>query len=759
MSQLTTMVLIAPLALLLASGCGHASREPSSETPRMQPSASVEPTPVTEQPPPPDGAPPRVRFDLASRFDRAELREGSAVFVDLGTPGGAKHTWGGWYSNVGPDLEVDGASAAITTSSRAKLALSTEAGESTLSIRVRAFRNGTARLYVDGRQVASESLAEGEWRVLSAEVELSRGEHEILLRYDRAGRIEGARAYLAVDWMRAGPGGEPAAERPSAGEQDGLPTLTIPDGFSVGYPLEVPADARLRGVAEGEGTLEVWAARDGAEPLRLGVVRGERGPRQVDVDLSPVAGDVARIDLRAQGALRLRHPAIVTLDGVPAPSVRRPRNVLIYLIDTLRADRLRAYDPRTRVETPGISRFAERSTVMASARSQENWTKPSVATLLSGLMPWEHTAFSDGSRVPDSVRLLPQMLKDRGFTTAAFVANGYVSDRFGFQRGWDAWRNYIREGRNTRGENVAADVLRWLDERPAEQPFFLYVHAIDPHVPYRPPATYLRMYDDEPYRGPVDFSRSATLLERIKTGRLRLNERDRRRLEALYDGEVSYQDAHLSSILDGLARRGLEDDTLVVITADHGEEFWDHGSVGHGHNLYDELVHVPLIIRVPGLTPAPRRVDGAVGLVDVPPTILEALGEPIPDDMSGRSLWGALMQGNEEAPTASVAGFMEHWRSVASGRFKIIARPGNRIALYDLANDPGEQQDVSAERPITLAFLRGLLSLRLAETRGDATPTPRARPRPRHQASEATIDPELEAQLEALGYVGSQRRR
>lgn len=702
--------------------------------------------------------PARIRFELARRFERAELRDGAAFFVDLGTPAGAQHTWGGWYSNFGPDHEIDGVSAALTTSSRAKLALSSETpATNTLALRVRPFRDGTARLYLNGREIASEALSAGEWSIVSAEVELTPGEHEVMLRYDRPGSVDGVgRAYLAVDWMRFGPRGEPPETRPTASELDGLPTLTIPNGFTVGYPLEIPAGARLRGVVEGEGTLEIWASRDGAEPERLGVVPGSESPRRVDVDLSSLAGDVARIDLRARGALRLRHPAIITLDGVEAPSIRRPRNVLIYLIDTLRADRLRVYDPETRVETPGVSRFAERATVMVNARAPENWTKPSVATLLSGLLPWEHTAFSDASRVPDSVRLLPEMLKERGFTTAAFVANGYVSDRFGFQRGWDSWRNYIRERRNSRGENVAADVLRWMDERPADRPFFLYVHAIDPHVPYRPPQSYLQIYDPDPYRGPVDFSRSATLLEQIKTGALRLNQRDRERLMALYDGEVSYQDAQLAAILDGLAERGLDDDTMVIITADHGEEFWEHGSVGHGHSLYEELVRVPLIVRIPGLNPAPRRIEAPVGLVDVMPTILEVLGEPIPDDMTGRSFWNVLLQGDEEAPSATVAGFMQYWRSIATGRFKMIARPGNRIALYDLAHDPSEQQNVADERPLTLAFLRGLLGLSLSESQPTAR---RARPRPRHQASDTTIDPELEAQLEALGYVGSQRRR
>ncbi len=742
MSQPHLMILCA-----LLTACGHASADPPSAAPHP---------PARGTSAAPEGRA-RVRFDLARRFERADLFEGRASFIDLGTPGGAKHTWGGWYTRVGPERELDGATAAITTGARAKLTIAAEGGEATIAVRLRAFRAGTAHLYLGDRELTTATLAADTWSVITTQADLSRGEHELTLRFDRAGRLEGvSRAYLAVDWLRIGPAGEPPAERPSAAELDGLPTLTIPRGFTVGYPLEVPAGARLRGVAEGEGTLEVWAAREGADPVRLGSVRGEARPRRLDVDLGSLAGDVARIELRAQGALRLRHPAIITLDGAPPPSARRPRNVLVYLIDTLRADRLRAYAPDTRVETPGISRFAERATVMASARAQENWTKPSVATLLSGLMPWEHTAFSDGSRVPDSVRLLPQILNDRGFATAGFVANGYVSERFGFERGWDAWRNYIREGRSTRGENVAADALRWLDERPADQPFFLYVHAIDPHVPYRPPAQYVRMYDPEPYRGPVDFSRDATLLERIKTGGLRLGERDRRHLEALYDGEVTYQDAQLASLLDGLARRGLEDDTMVVITADHGEEFWDHGSVGHGHNLHDELVHVPLIIRVPGLSPAPRRVEGAVGLVDVTPTILEALGEPVPGDMSGRSLWRALLHAGEEAPSSSVAGFMEHWRSVASGRFKLIARPGGRVAVYDLANDPGEQRDVSAERPLTLAFLRGLLGLRLSETQPGQQS---ARPRPRHRPSTATIDPELQAQLEALGYVGSQRRQ
>jgi arylsulfatase A-like enzyme len=179
--------------------------------------------------------------------------------------------------------------------------------------------------------------------------------------------------------------------------------------------------------------------------------------------------------------------------------------------------------------------------------------------------------------------------------------------------------------------------LEWLDSRPQDKPFFLYVHTIDPHVPYKPPEHFLNMYDSAPYSGVVDFKRDGTLLENIKIGRTKLNARDKEHLVALYDAEISYHDAHFASMIEGLERRGLSDNTMIVITADHGEEFWDHGSVGHGHSVYDELLHVPLVVKVPGITQQTTAVTDAVGLVDVLPTVLDVLGQPVPDHLAGHS--------------------------------------------------------------------------------------------------------------------------
>ena len=770
------MVRSFPLAIatLLAIGCASAHADPPDAIVPRPPASTGE---LAD----PHGRA-RVRYALADHFERAELRHGGALHVELGSASGAQHTAGGWLSNVGPDRTLDGADAVVTTRNRARLALPGTGQPAELALRLYAFRPGVARLYLDGSEIGSAEVSPA-WstaRVSLDRAQLTAGEHELLVRMDRGATVDGERVYVGLDWMRLAASGEPrepGEARPRALEAGTDRALAIPAAWSVAYPFEVPAGARLRGVLSGAGRLEVWAHTDGAGDAaadgtadrtvarRIATARAGDGPQRLDVGLDGLRGELVRLELRAvDGDLVLVAPSVVTLDGDTPRSLRRPRHVLLYLIDTLRADRLRAYDPDTRVRAPGLARFGQGASTFMNARSQENWTKPSVATLLSSLMPWEHTAFSDASVVPSTVRILPEMLHDRGYVTAGFVANGYVSDRFGFERGWDAWRNYIREGRRTRGEVLAADVLSWLDARPREQPFFLYVHAIDPHVPYRPPAELVALYDPEAYRGPVDFSRDATLLERIKTGGLRLDARDRRHLEALYDGEVSYQDAQLSAILDGLRSRGLAEETMVVITADHGEELFDHGSVGHGHSLYDELLHVPLMIRMPG-GGSLDRVEGSVGLVDVVPTILDALGEPIGPELSGHSVLPLMRGDGEGAPTVSVAGFMEAWRSITVGRFKLVARSGSRYALYDLQADPREMHDLSGERPIALASLRGLLGVQLAasrsEPRQEARDPGQARraPRPEHRASEVAIDRELEAQLRALGYIGTQRRR
>jgi choline-sulfatase len=535
--------------------------------------------------------------------------------------------------------------------------------------------------------------------------------------------------------------------------------LRVPAGHSLAFALEMPERAQLRAVVRGASgaALSLRALRDGQPPLALGDAPASTAGQNVAIDLGRLAGEIVRLELRAGAAdVVLEHPRIATLEPEPSRGGHKPvRNAIILLVDTLRADKLAAYRSDSRVKTPGLQTFLQRAAVMHNARTQENWTKPSVATLLSSLLPWQHNAVDGESKVPASVELLPELLQQRGFYTGAFIANGYVSDKFGFKQGWHTYRNYIREGRRSTAQYVAADVLDWLDKRPKDKPFFLYVHAIDPHVPYKPPQSFLSMYDAEPYSGPVDFRKTNELLEKIKIGSLKLAARDKQRLEALYDAEISYHDVHFAAVIEGLEKRGLSEDTAVVVTADHGEEFWDHGSVGHGHSVYDELLHVPLIARIPGVTEGKQQLRDAVGLVDVMPTLLDAMGQEIPAHLVGRSFLPELRGEDQPAPRLAVSGFMRGWRTIGVGRLKLMHRSIDHAWLYDVAEDPGETRNLVATRPVAHAYARGLLGLALAE-QADESET--VRKRRKHESQKTAIDAKTEAQLKALGYVGSSKR-
>jgi choline-sulfatase len=734
---------IAPVVLLLAA-CGSAEPVAPASSPGTRAEAHEESSAT------PLAAPTRVFFDLARALDRAEIRRGDELLADLGGPAGAKYTLGGWMTSF-RNGEVDGTSVAFTTGPRARLSVPWSGeGDARLVLRLKSFASGPLRLYVRDREIASRDLVPGSFVEVSFDLPagtLEPGENDVLLRADRMGTHGGRQVGLAIDWLRLGaPSSEGAVESAVSSTDEG--TLRLEAGITAGYAFEVPAGARVRARVR-SGEVAMTLHRDGEPPIELG-----RSGAAIDADLSGHARELVRLDLSATSDVVLEEPSVV----VPAPSSqgeRRPaKNAIIYLVDTLRADKLRPYNPATRVRTPGLDRFVEAASTFVSAQTQENWTKPSVATLLSSLLPWEHTATGDTSVLPQSVELLPEILEDRGYHTGCFIANGYVSDRFGFRQGWATYRNYIREGRRTPAQYVTSDVIGWLDERPQDQPFFLYVHMIDPHVPYRPPSEFLAMYDSAPYRGPVSFEEDATLLENVKSGRTRLGPRDRERLEALYDGEISYHDTHFNALLDGLERRNLLDETVIVFTADHGEEFWDHGSVGHGHNVYQELLHIPMFVHAPGLAAA--RVDEPVGLVDVLPTVLDALDEPLPEGVSGQSMLPLLASERSVAPRYAVSGFMEGWRTILMGRYKLIHRTASRFALYDLDRDPNEDTDVGDAHPIAVRAARGMLGMMLARS-NEPRRTQAVRAPHRPEATE--VDAELEEQLRALGYVDSNRRR
>jgi choline-sulfatase len=771
----------------LSCACGNGGRDLEPEAPSkpfaaLSPKAALppaSPAPASKPVTAASAALGAPLYDLAAHLAMAHVRSGGGLLVDLGTPSRHKYTFGDWRSGWRGDYRDGETTFSYLSGATAKIVFdlaAEEAGAGSIAIRARAAAEQKGRVYLNGRQVGVAQFSNDGFTNVDVPLEdgLRAGRNELLFRFNTKRPVhDGGSASLAVDYVRIGFAGADKGSAAAAydacleggkGEGDagaGPAALTLAAGESLTWDLPIPDGAVLGGsLSSADGGALVVSAR-AEDGRRVEVERREGGPAGASfaVDLGAFAKAPAAVSLAAEGgSVRLEGAALFT-PSAPAPQRTKlspARNLIVILIDTVRADHLKPFDDRARVVADQLGRTAAESAVFERAFAQENWTMPSTATVLTGLFPTTHQTKTETNKVPDSVQLASQHLRKLGFATAAFVANGYVSGKFGFERGWDQWTNYVREGKPNRAQFVADDVIAWLERRQKDKRFFLYVHTIDPHVPYMPPREYRALYDDDPYAGPVEATETAKLLEKIKVGALRLNDRDKRRLEALYDGEISYHDDHLARIFSALEGAGLLDDSLIVITSDHGEEFFDHGSVGHGHSMYEELLHVPLIIRLPGAAKGSgRRIDADVGTVDVLPTACEILGVPAPEETEGASLVPLLEGASRDAwPRAAFSEFLDGQRAARMGRFKLIVR-GSSTTLFDLAEDPRETRDLSDASPLALAMMRELLGAhlgrfvdtgRVGDRRGSG--------RKRHASENVTIDRETRSQLEALGYMG-----
>lgn len=386
----------------------------------------------------------------------------------------------------------------------------------------------------------------------------------------------------------------------------------------------------------------------------------------------------------------------------------RPRNAVVFLVDTLRADRLGAYGSPLGL-TPRIDAFAAEGLVFERCISQSTWTKPAVASVLTGLRPHRHGVLSAHSALPASVETLPEILRAAGFDTAAFGSNPHVFGAGqGFDQGFGVFEALAPDAEEpfASAERIVDAALAWLDAR-AGGPFFLYVHVIDPHFPYDAPGHAGAAFDD------MEAAQS-----------LPPGERDA--LRAAYDREVRYTDAQFGRFLDGLAQRGLRADTLIVLLSDHGEEFFEHGGLAHHEGkMFEEVARVPLLLSTPGLPAAARgqRFQGVVEQVDVRATLVDALGLPADRAGSGTSLLlRALSPGSGGRDRALIETEDRGVKkAVVEERWKYVRKygPGAGEQLYDLRADPGETVDVGAEQPLVLERLRAAL----AEDLADAPPT------------------------------------
>ena len=389
--------------------------------------------------------------------------------------------------------------------------------------------------------------------------------------------------------------------------------------------------------------------------------------------------------------------------GREAPDPSRP-NVLLVVIDTLRSDHLSCYG-HERVTSPQLDRFAKDSWVYERAYSQAPWTTPSIGALLTSRYPTSLGIRGDRSVLPEEEITLAETLQGAGYHTAAVVSHSFCSERWGFAQGFTDFDESNVLGHDAvTSAGVTARGLAFLESREQDpQPWFLWMHYFDPHCAY--------VEQDEvfggsgAYEGPV---RSGQLYAELWKQRRSLTSADHAELRRLYDSEIHHTDAQLGRVLTRLEQTGVLDDTIVIVTADHGEEFGDHGSIGHARTLHEELIRVPLLVRIPG--ESPRRIDDPVALVDLFPTLAAQLGVEVPAGAVGLDIrpGGSGLEPGRTVYSETNRG--RRLRAAIRGPLKVI-REGRmpRPQVFDLDSDPAELVPVPvASRPDAQALMQGL---------------------------------------------------
>ena len=441
-----------------------------------------------------------------------------------------------------------------------------------------------------------------------------------------------------------------------------------------------------------------------------------------------------------------------------------PENVVLIVVDTLRADRLEA----TRNEIPVMPRLKARSETgwnFTRAISPGSWTKPSMASMFTSLYPEVHNVqflvSNTDPKAPvmtdvlaEDIETLGTYMKEHGYATAAVQANSLLQE-VGAERGFDSYEFLpYPEYRANRITEAALEVIADL-----ESPFFLYVHYMDPHAEYTPPEEYREIFgplpeisrqDAEILKEWPDYYMDRIWHDQRMSSKRKfadLSESARERMRILYDGEARFIDDQVDRLLDAVDAR--HPNTFTILTADHGEELWEHGSVGHGKSVYEEVVHVPLFMTGPGLNRS--RIEELVQTFDILPSIAHRLGLVPRSHWQGRSLFNSVKDSAKSRPAfvnnlgSYKSTGMEQW-AVYSSHFKLVKYlNSDRQFLFDLAADPNETDDVSAADAPQVKLMTDQLTTHREQNQLHVLYS--------GAALESPMPPDLEERIGGIGYL------
>ena len=670
-----------------------------------------------------------VVYDLLANRAHAHLLRGNGILIDAGSWSFPRYLNGNvrgerWSLGVSSESET------VAVARKRETWLYVPVGQRDaphvrrLEMRVRPARGGVSMtVKLNGSALPGKTLEAG-WQTVAwvlDEGAVASGENRIDLDFGGVGRVLGRQGAGALHWLRLddGSAGEPDLALEAAGGG-----LHVPEDGGLVWYVFAGEGARVHvtfGGAPASCGLKLLA-ENGQEGVQETRATAPGGDFELDLDPTTLGADVVRLVVSAEpgcGEVRLTKGGL-TLPGPAATWTRTapvPKRVILYIIDTLRADRLKAWNPDSRVRTPVLDRLSREGAVYLQNYSQGNESYVSHAAIFTGEFPMTNGVYTGERKLHAQHLLVSEVVRAAGLRTGGFTSNGYIDVRNGYLQGWHTYVNALIQKKPYKAPGLLRQARSWVDDQ-GDRPYFLYVGTVDPHVSYRAHAEILPLYDPAPYSGRYRKVCSGDELGRIKGRGSSVTPRDRVRIEALYDNEVDFSDRHLGEFVQFLEEKGQLDETMLIITSDHGDEFWEHGDVGHGHSLYEELVHVPLIIRYPPMWAAGTRVTEGVDTVDIFPTIIDALGIEMPERLQGESLLPLAHGVGRGYPRPSVATRNGRTYAMRLARYKMILSTRGKRRVFDLATDPTEQRDVLARHPVATRILADAAGLFIAYEKG-----------------------------------------
>lgn len=495
-------------------------------------------------------------------------------------------------------------------------------------------------------------------------------------------------------------------------------SITLKPGQSLSWHVMPAKGAALRATANATLKVQVQAQGEAAKDFTIDA-------STTRVELAAWAHKPTRLTLSAgDKPVTLRDAGLVVPLAQETPAGKPPKVVVVWLIDTLRADHLKMYNPNSDVQTPHLDELAKASAVFERASVQGNSSLPSSASIFSASYPSVHKIVTEKTKLSKDQTLLGEAFKQAKWRTGLFSSNGYVSQSWGFARGFDKEVNPIREGSPSKAEYLWPAAKGWLEEQlkaSKDEPILLYLNTSDPHVPYDPPSEDLKLYHQGGAVGKVTPRGTGQLLHDMAEGKVKLSGPEVAYMRALYKGAITYNDRWFGTMLKDLEALGVRDEAMIVVTSDHGEEFGEHERFGHGISLYQELIDVPLMIHYKPWTSKGVRVEEAVELIDLYPTLIAAIGGELADSVQGQPLDKWIRGEGAQAPSTSFSYHNDFLISARVHDWKYLLFQGDKDPVYQLkytdlskvnAANPAsiEGQDVRESSWIARRMMRDLMA-------------------------------------------------